>query len=336
MKEVLVSIPVEERHKTYLENTVADIPNSGDVHFTYVLYENVTQEMVENADVILGIVPPEYLKGAEHLELVQLSSAGAAEYAYPGVMPPGAKLANATGAYGLAISEHMLAMVLMLMKKLNHYQNNMKAHDWKDEGQVKTIAGSVTLVVGMGDIGGQFARKMNALGSHVFGIRRNIARKPDFLDGLYQMDALDDLLGKADIVACSLPGTKETEHMFNKERLDKMKKGAVLLNVGRGSLIPTEDLCEALKSGRLGGAAVDVTETEPLLADSPLWDAPNLLITPHVSGNYHAAQILETIVEIAAYNLRQILSDGNIRNEVDFQTGYRKFCGLAEKQGEKE
>ncbi|TCS79875.1 phosphoglycerate dehydrogenase-like enzyme [Muricomes intestini] len=330
MKEILVVLPVEDRHKTYLENAAAEIQDSEEMHFTYRAQKEVTQKMVESADIILGNVPPGYLGKALHLQLVQLGSAGAAEYIKPGIIPAGAKLANATGAYGLAISEHMLGMVLMLMKKLNHYQNNMKAHDWKDEGQVKTIAGSVTLVVGMGDIGGEFARKMNALGSHVIGIRRNKAQKPDFLEGLYQMDALDDLLGKADIVACSLPGTKETERMFNKERLDKMKKGAILLNVGRGSLIPTEDLCEALKSGKLGGAAVDVTETEPLPANSPLWDAPNLLITPHVSGNYHAAQILETIVEIAAYNLRQVLSGGNIKNEVDFQTGYRRFCEPAE------
>ncbi|WP_207644101.1 D-2-hydroxyacid dehydrogenase [Clostridium sp. C105KSO13] len=334
MKEILVSIPVKERHKAYLENTVADIPGSGDVHFLYELYENITQKMVENADVIIGTVPAKYLKGAKHLELVQLSSAGAVEYTHPGVMPSGARLANATGAYGPAISEHMLGMTLMLMKKLNHYQDNMKTHDWKDEGPVKTIVDSVTLVVGMGDIGGQFARKMNALGSHVLGIRRNKVSKPDFLEGMYQMDALDDLLGRADIVACSLPGTKETDHLFRKERLSKMKRGAILLNVGRGSLIPTEDLCEALKSGRLGGAAVDVTETEPLPADSPLWDAPNLLVTPHVSGNYHAVQILESIVEIAAYNLRQIFSGGHIKNEVDFQTGYRKFCEPAGKQEE--
>ncbi len=110
-----------------------------------------------------------------------------------------------------------------------------------------------------------------------------------------------------------------------------MKKGAILLNVGRGSLIPTMDLCDALHSGRLGGAAIDVTEQEPLEPDSPLWDAPNLLITPHVAGKYHMQQILESVVEIAAYNLKAILTDGNIKNEVDFQTGYRKFTEPAEK-----
>lgn len=325
MKNILVTIPVEDFHKTKLEDAVAGISDSQEKQFIYVSQKEVTREMVESAEVILGNVPPSYLQGAESLKLMQLDSAGAANYTKSGVLPAGVKLANATGAYGMAISEHMLGTVLMLMKKLNKYQDNMRIHSWKDEGQVKSIADSVTLVVGLGDIGGQFAKKMHMLGSRVFGVRKNKAEKPDYLEGLYQMDDLDDLLGKADIVACSLPGTEETAGMFHKERLRKIKKGGILINVGRGSLIPTDDLCEVLKSGALSGAAIDVTETEPLPSDSPLWDAPNLLITPHISGNYHMQQILETIVDIAAYNLREVYIGGSIKNEVDFQTGYRKF-----------
>ena len=240
-------------------------------------------------------------------------------------MPPKAQLANATGAYGLAVSEHMLASVLMLVKKLHLYQQNMQHHQWKDEGQVSSIRDSVTLVIGLGDIGGQFAKKMHALGSHVIGVRRNQAKRPDYVDEMYQMEELDSLLGRADIVACSLPGTPQTEHLINKERIAKMKDGAFLINAGRGSLIPTKDLCEALYSGKLGGAAIDVAEQEPLPEDSMLWDAPNLLVTPHISGNYHMRQIKEMIVEIAADNLKAVMSGGRIKNEVDFQTGYRKF-----------
>ena len=145
------------------------------------------------------------------------------------------------------------------------------------------------------------------------------------MDEMYQMEELDSLLGRADIVACFLPGTSQTTHLLGRERLSKMKDGAILLNAGRGSLIPMEDLLEALNSGKLGGAALDVVEQEPLPKDSPLWDIPNLLITPHISGNYHMRQIREMIIEIAAENLKAVLSGGRIKNEVDFQTGYRKF-----------
>lgn len=330
MREILVTIPAEPQHKIYLEHAAADAAGSNEFHFTYAAQAEVTREMVEHAEIILGNVPPEFLKSARSLKLMQLDSAGAVPYVVPGIMPQGAQLANATGAYGLAISEYMLGGVLMLMKKLDRYQKNMESHEWKDEGQVKSIMNSVTLVIGLGDIGGQFARKMHALGSHVIGVRRNQAMRPDYLDELHQMDELDVLLRRADIVACSLPGTAETEHLLDGTRLDQMKDGAILLNVGRGSLIPTEDLCRALQSGKLGGAVIDVAEQEPLPKSSPLWDAPNLLITPHVSGNYHMQQILETVVEIAAENLRAVLTGSRIKNEVDFQTGYRKFCEPAD------
>ena len=110
-----------------------------------------------------------------------------------------------------------------------------------------------------------------------------------------------------------------------RERMKKMKPGAILINVGRGSLIPGEALKKMLVEGHLGGAILDVTEEEPLPADSPLWDLPNLLITPHVSGNYHMRQILDTVVKIAGENLEAFLDGKELVNEVDLCTGYRKF-----------
>lgn len=321
MKKVLVTIPVENEHKQYLETVGKGL------EFIYADRETLLPQLVKDAEIILGNVPPEYLKDAAKLKFLQLDSAGAVPYTAPGVMPKGAQLANATGAYGLAISEHMLGCVFMLRKKLDRYLDDMKRHEWKDEGPVLSIADSVTLVVGLGDIGGQFAQKMHALGSHVIGIRRHRSEAPDYLEELYTMEELDTLLPKTDIVACSLPGTPQTAGLFDAGRLDRMKKGAILLNVGRGSLIPSDALLEALKSGHLGGAAIDVAEEEPLPPESPLWDAPNLLITPHVSGNYHMRQILETVVKIAGENLSAFLEERPIRNEVDFQSGYRKFTG---------
>lgn len=327
MMEILVTIPVQPQHKISLENAVKGTKAEGQVHFTYLTQAEVTKDQICHADIILGNVAPEYLKAAEHLKFMQLDSAGADAYTEQGILPKGAMLANATGAYGPTMSEHMLGCALMLLKRLYLYQGNMQKHVWRDEGKVQSITDSTTLIIGMGDIGSNFAMKMHALGSHVIGIRRNKAKRPDYLDELYQMDSLDSLLPRSDIVACSLPGTKETEHMLDASRLGRMKKGAILINVGRGSLIPTNDLYEALAGGHLGGAAIDVTEEEPLPEDSRLWDAPNLLITPHISGNYHTQHILESVVQIATYNLRVFLEDGKIQNEVDFQTGYRKYIG---------
>lgn len=321
IKNILTTIPLDDDGKNKLRSC-------GDgFAFAYSSPKSVTRKMVAEADAIIGNVPPLFLKDADKLKLLQLSSAGTDGYTEPGVIPTGAKLANSSGAYGLAISEHMLAMLLTLIKKINLYCKNMENGLWRDEGRVTSIDGSTTLVVGLGDIGGEFARKMSALGARVIGIRRNRTAKPKYLDGLFTPDKLDELLPKADIVACSLPGTKETYRLFNKERVERMKDGAIFMNVGRGNLIETDVLSAALNSGKLGGACIDVTDPEPLPGESALWKAPNLILTPHISGWYHLDQTLERIIDIAAYNLKAVVEGTPIKNEVDFNTGYRKFVG---------
>lgn len=318
-KKVLTVVPLQPHHKEILEQI------SPELEFCYEENETVTPQQVQEANIIFGNVNPDYLKGAHHLELLQLNSAGADQYVGDGVMPEGAKLANATGAYGLAVGEHMLAMIYTMMKKINLYCKHMEEHNWTDEGTVGSFYGANVLVVGLGDIGSEFAKRAHALGSRVYGVRRNKTEKPDYLEELCTMDELDRLLPMADVVACSLPGNKETYHLFHKERLAKMKKTAILANVGRGSLIPTQDLCEALTEGLIGGVCMDVAETEPLPADSPLWDLPNLILTPHISGFYHLPETLERIVKIAGENIQAVCQGRPVKNEVDFETGYRKF-----------
>lgn len=319
MRNVITCLPLRDRHKQMLEQTFSDCT------FCHMGKEKPTKEQLSKANVIIGNLPPALLADAKQLELLQLNSAGTDGYTAPGLLPEGARLANASGAYGLAISEHMVGAVLALMKKLPLYLENQKQHLWKDEGPVRSIYGSRTLVVGMGDIGSEFAKRMNAMGSEVIGVRRHAGDKPEYVSDVCTMDRLDEELAKADIVACSLPGTASTYHLFDRERIRKMKRGAILVNVGRGSLIDPEVLAFALKEGYLGGASVDVTEPEPLPKDSPLWDAPNLILTPHVSGGYHLEITLDRIVEIAAQNLKAICEGKEIINEVDCSSGYRKL-----------
>lgn len=324
MINVLTVMPLTEEYQEILQAV------SPELKFYHAGTGQVPDSILKEADIIVGNLPPARVKEADHLRLLQLNSAGTDGYLEPGVLPAGTKLCNATGAYGLAISEHMLGMLLMLMKKLDRYQEDQKRHQWTDEGNVTSIYGSRTLVVGMGDIGTEFGRKMHTLGSTVAGVRRHRTAAPEFAEAVYIMEELDEQLARADIVACSLPGTKETYHLFDKDRLGKMKPGAILINVGRGSLIASDALIDALASGHLAGACIDVTEQEPLPEDSPLWDAPNLLITPHVSGQYHLEETRRRIVHIAAENIRALLEGGALRNEVDFETGYRKFTGQTE------
>jgi len=317
--EILVLLPVEERHKKLLEEAAAGEP------LCYAEAETVTREQVQTAQVIIGNPPVEYVSGSTNLKWFQSNTAGPDPYLKPGVISENAIITNATGAYGLAISEYMLGTLLSLYKKLNLYRDGQKKHEWVKLGKVKSVWNSTILVIGMGDIGGSFAKLVKNMGAYVIGVRRTDSRKPDFVDELHLSDEIDSLLPRADAVALSLPGNSQTAHILSRERIGKMKKDAVVLNVGRGAAIDTDALYDALKNGNLAGAALDVTDPEPLPPSHPLWDLPNAVITPHVSGGWSLPETFERIIQISARNLDRYLKGEPLENVIDRSTGYRSL-----------
>ena len=319
MKEILVAMELTEAQRSLLEQQMPD------AHYTYLPTPEATDEQLAAAQILLGNLPPALVAKARRLEWFQLNSSGADMYMKPGILPEGIRLTSATGSYGLAISEHLLAQTLFLLKKLHLYHRNQMQALWRDEGPIDSIDGSKTLVVGLGDIGSAYGQKMAMLGSTVYGIRRHRAEAPSWLAGLYTPDQLDELLPQMDIVALALPNTPETQHLFNAERLAKMKPGSILLNVGRGTAVDCMALCDALHSGPMAGAALDVTDPEPLPADHPLWQCENLLLTPHISRQHQLKQTQDRIVALCARNMAHFIKEEPLENPVDFDTGYRKF-----------
>lgn len=331
-KRALVTIPTGERHRNLLQqaapgwefrfrgtDTLVCAPQEA------LPGQPVTQEDVDWAQVILGNVPATMLHGSPALEWLQTNSAGVEAYIRPGVLAGDTLLTNATGAYGLAIAEHMLGMLLELFKKLELYRDAQKSGAWQSQGAVKAVYGSTVLVLGMGDIGGEFAARCKALGAKVIGVRRSPRPCPEYADEVHLLEDLDSLLPQADVVAITLPGTDATRGLMSRERLAKMKEGAVLLNVGRGFIVDTEALCDALERGHLSGAGVDVTDPEPLPPTHRLWNIPTAVVTPHISGFYHLRETHERIVGIFLENLRRFQAGEPLRNLVDFATGYRKL-----------
>lgn len=331
-KRALVTIPTGERHRNLLQqaapgwefrfrgtDTLVCAPQEA------LPGQPVTQEDVDWAQVILGNVPAAMLHGSPALEWLQTNSAGVEAYIRPGVLAGDTLLTNATGAYGLAIAEHMLGMLLELFKKLELYRDAQKSGAWQSQGAVKAVYGSTVLVLGMGDIGGEFAARCKALGAKVIGVRRSPRPCPEYADEVHLLEDLDSLLPHADVVAITLPGTDATRGLMSRERLAKMKEGAVLLNVGRGFIVDTEALCDALERGHLSGAGVDVTDPEPLPPTHRLWNIPTAVVTPHISGFYHLRETHERIVDIFLENLRHFQAGEPLRNLVDFATGYRKL-----------
>lgn len=315
---VLMLMPMDEEAKKQLE---ASAPEGS---FTYTKASEATDAQVEKADVIIGNLPPARLQNAKNLKWMQLNSAGTNGYLEQEIFKGQAQLTNATGSYGLAISEHMLGVMLYFYKRLNQYHQNHKARLWRDEGVVRSVEGARVLIVGLGDIGGEFAKRLKALGAVTVGVRRSDTRKPEYLDELYLTEELDRLLPEADVVAIAVPGLESTAKMFDKKRLSLMKKDALLINVGRGTVVDTDALCALLDEGHFMGVALDVTDPEPLPEDHRLWGYPNVLITPHVSGGYHLRQTYERILGIAVKNLALFVNGKELDNQVDFQSGYTK------------
>ena len=318
MKKILVVLPVEDRHKKLLEEAAPDAV------FTYSSISEVTEEMVQEANVIVGNVPAKLVKASENLEFLQLNSAGADAYIKEGILHPSTILTNATGAYSKAVSEHLFAMALALQKKLHLYRDDQFDGVWNDYGQVTSFSDATVLVVGLGDIGLAFARLCKAMGAHTIGIKRRPSDCPEGVDELYLTEELLKVVPRADFVVSVLPGTAETYHIFDADFFSSMKSTAIFLNAGRGGLVDQDALLLALENGEIYAAGLDVTDPEPLPADHPLWKQRNLMITPHISGQYHLQETFERIVRIAAENLEHYSKKETLRNVVDFSTGYKK------------
>lgn len=307
---ILVLVPANDEHKATLETAAPE------ASFTYASPDDATDEEVAAADVIVGNLAADRLGAAARLRLIQLNSAGYDNYVAAGTLPEGAALCCATGAYGQAVSEHLFASVLAVMKKLPGYRDLQRSRRWGDLGEVRSPAGANVLVLGAGDIGTHIATLFAAVGSHVTGVRRSPVAVEAPFERMATMDELAELLPEADVVASVLPSTPQTRGLADAGFFARLKEGAIFANAGRGDLVNQSALLSALQSGHLAGAALDVCTPEPLPGDGSLWTAPNLLLTPHISGFYHLPVTLDNIVAIAAGNIRALLCGDELRNRV--------------------
>lgn len=265
----------------------------------------VPPELRGEATAVIGNIPADECAQYPHLEWLQTWSAGVDRYVAPGALGEQVQVTNATGAYGQSVAEHLFAMMWSLMKNIPMYARQQTESRWHDLGAALSPAGATVLVIGTGDIGSHFARLCKAVGAHTIGVRRDPSRPADGIDDMHGFDELDALLPEADVVAMAVPATPDTHHLIDGRRLMLMKSTAVLLNAGRGTAIDPRALARALAEDQLHGAGLDVTEPEPLPADSPLWHEPHCLITPHVAGGNHLSSTEDRIIRIALGNVRR-------------------------------
>lgn len=296
---------------------VARIAPEAVVHRASTRSEAYTR-LLPRADVLVGLPPPEDLARATRLRWLQLTSAGVNRYA--GRIPEGVTVTNARGAYDVPTAEHVLALMLALVRHLPAALDARHTSTWERRPDADELCGATCGILGLGSIGLEVARRAKAFGMRVLALKRHPRARPSCVDALYGPEEIDRVLEAADHLVIALPLTGETRGLLGRERLHRMKQGSRLYNIGRGGIVDEPALVEALRSGHLAGAGLDVFEEEPLPADSPLWKLPGVVVTPHVAGS--SLKNGARVGRIFTTNLERFIAGRPLENRVDMQRGY--------------
>ena len=319
MKVIVLSRVLEERHIEKIKKTAVE---AGAV-LCFVEDEKDIPEGFSDAEVLYGF-GTEYARNNTALKWLCAPSAGVdylmGEDAFANKE---CLLTNSSGAYGVTIAEHIITVSLMMMRKLTlTYEESLRGV-WGSPKPQKSLKDCRITVLGTGDIGTCFAKRAKAFEpQRIVGVNRS-GKCPDLCyDCISVISDLDQVLPETDLLVMSLPDTKETKGILSRERLSLLPKDAYIVNVGRGSAIDEEALAELLDKDELGGAALDVFQTEPLPSDSRLWKTKNLIITPHVAGNQTLKYTLDTNVDLFCEDLLNYAKGLPLKNLIDRTKGY--------------
>jgi D-2-hydroxyacid dehydrogenase (NADP+) len=294
------------------------------VEFVVAATQDDALRLAGDVDAAIDYSSEDFVEAAAQLQWVQKLSTGVNGVPFDLFKDRGIVLTNA-GAYGPNMADHTMAFMLMLSRHIPQILRRQATEGWlhrdkpvPDPGE---LAGQTLLIVGLGGIGLETAKRAAAFGMRILATRRRVDDPvPEFVDELHPAEALHDLLPRADWVSVSVPHTAATVDLIGEREFGLMKRGAHILCLARGGIINTAALLRALDSGRLAGAGLDVTDPEPLPDDHPLWGYPNVVITPHASGQAEAAH--RRLGELIADNIRRFLRGDALRNVVDLTRKY--------------
>ncbi len=280
------------------------------------------EDLILEADILFGspAFSPAILAKSKTLKLVHVGSTGVDRYMIPEFQQSDIILVNSRGVHGTTVADHAVAMLLALSRGFHDAWKDRRHKKWDPQGQsIVNLPGKTAGLLGLGAIGMEVAARCKAFGMRVIGIRRN-PQQSEAVDLVLPPSGLDQLLSESDFVVCSLPLTKETRHLLTIREFSLMKPSAFFINVGRGAVVKEEDLISALSQGLIKGAGLDVFEEEPLAAESPLWDMPNVIMTPHSAGfdEEHAKNTFDIFLK----NLVRFQQGLPLINQVDKELGY--------------
>ena len=267
---------------------------------------------------------PEMVKAAPNVEWFCSCYAGVDAITDDALYPsPDTLLSNSAGSYGLTISEHLVMVILMLLRHMPEVTENMRLHRWEYVKSMRSIYASRITVLGTGDIGTNFARRARAMGAaHICGVRRSQGAADPAFDETRTLAELNAVLPTTDILVMALPSTPETIGVLSRERIALLPPEAIVVNVGRGTAVDQEALIDALNEERIAGAALDVVIPEPVPEGHPLWSAKNLLLTPHIAGQNALPRTADINIGLFCEDLENYASGRPLRHLVDRRLGY--------------
>jgi phosphoglycerate dehydrogenase-like enzyme len=289
-------------------------------------YDRLPQELPDT-DIFIGYsLRAEQLTHAKKLKWIHSTAAGVAQLMYPELRDSGIVVTNPSGVFSPPMAEHTMGLLLALARNFPDSTRHQERSHWGQQDiwdkpqRLTELSGRVLLIIGFGSIGRELAKRASTFDMRVWGLTRSGRGDSTHAEKLLSASQLEEALPHADYVVIAAPETTETRHLIGAAQIARMKPGARLVNVGRGSLLDEAALIRALESGALGGAALDVTSVEPLPAESPLWKAPNLFITPHTSAVSDRLWQRETALLM---DLLERWFDGReMFNQIDFARGY--------------
>lgn len=317
-----IRVVVERYDEPHELRSARGKPGADDLRAKAPRLTDAQAAVLERIDVAVAIdLPFDVAEHAPNLKWVQCVGAGTGQLQSAGLSEAGIRLTSAAGANAVGIAEFALARVLQHWKKLRQIDDAQQRHQW--EGAYgRQLAGCRLGLIGLGAINSAVASRAKALGMRVVATRRSAkpgATAPD-VDELYVPDDLHAMLGRCDVVIAAVPETPETTGLMDADAFAAMHPGAFFCNVGRGSFVDEPALIDALERGHLGAAALDVASVEPLPPDHPLWDAPNLYLSPHAAAS--PAALFLNLHELFRDNVTRFLAGEPLRNEVDVSRGY--------------
>jgi len=289
-------------------------------------YTLVDAEIIDAGIAITWSVRPQQIAAAKKLRWIHSPAAAVHQLIFPELVNSDIMLTNAREVHGPVVAEHVIALIFALAKKIPGSVRLQEKHVWGQQilwdelPRVREVAGAIVGLIGLGSIGRPVARIAKSLGMRVLAVREHPEKGNEGAAAVHGPAQIDEVFRQADYIVLAVPVTPSTKGIVDAEHLALMKPDACLINVGRGPLVDEPALAAALRDKKIGGAALDVFPKEPLPADSPLWDVPNLLITPHTAAL--TDKLWERHYALFSENLRRFLNGQPLQAVVDKRKGY--------------